>query len=112
MPQPQPPRIRAASATYTVAHGNTGFLNHRARPEIEPPPSWILVGFISAGPQWELRSALEMGLQGGFEVLWDHPGPLASAGAVKLEQRIFARLGVKCSLKPVLFYPQSLLGYR
>ena len=24
------------------------------RPEIEPASSWLLVGFISAAPQWEL----------------------------------------------------------
>ena len=28
--------------------------DHWARPGIEPTSSWILVGFISAAPQWEL----------------------------------------------------------
>ena len=29
-------------------------LNPRARPGMEPAFSWILVGFITAEPQWEL----------------------------------------------------------
>ena len=33
---------------------NTVSLTHRVRPGIEPVSSWILVGFISAAPQWEL----------------------------------------------------------
>ena len=44
---------RATSATYTAAHGNTGYLTHRVRPEIEPTSSWILVGFITTEPQRE-----------------------------------------------------------
>ena len=32
----------------------TGSLAHWARPGIEPASSWILVGFVSAAPQWEL----------------------------------------------------------
>ena len=39
---------------YTTAHGNTGSLTHRARPEIEPSSSWILVGFVTTEPQQEL----------------------------------------------------------
>ena len=39
--------IRAASATYTTAHGNVGHLTHRARPGIKPTTSWFLVGFIN-----------------------------------------------------------------
>ena len=46
-PQPQQRRIRAASVTYTTAHGNTGYLTHRASPGIEPKTSWFLVGFIN-----------------------------------------------------------------
>ena len=43
------------SVTYTTAHGNAGSLTHYVRPGIEPASSWILVGFISAAAQWELR---------------------------------------------------------
>ena len=54
MPQPREHRIRAVSVTYTTAHGNTRSITHWVRPGIEPASSWILVGFISAEPQWEL----------------------------------------------------------
>jgi len=40
--------------TYTTAHGNARSLTLWARPGIEPASSWILVGFISTEPQWEL----------------------------------------------------------
>ena len=55
-PQPQQHRIQAASAsaTYTTAHGDTGSLPHWAGLGIESASSWILVGFITAEPQWEL----------------------------------------------------------
>ena len=39
-PQPQKRGIRAASVTYTTAHGNVGSLTQRVRPGIEPPSSW------------------------------------------------------------------------
>ena len=51
---PQHHQIRAMSATYTTAHGNTGSFTHWARPGIEPTTSWFLVGFVPAVPQWEL----------------------------------------------------------
>ena len=47
-------QIWVSTSTYTTAHGNAGSLTHRARPEIEPASSWILVGFITTEPQWEL----------------------------------------------------------
>ena len=34
--------------------GNTRSLTHWTRPGIEPASSWILVGFLTAKPQWEL----------------------------------------------------------
>ena len=43
--------------TYTTAHGNAGSLTKSVRPEIEPVPSWIIVGFISTEPQQELQPA-------------------------------------------------------
>ena len=52
--QPQQCQSWAMSATYTIAHGNAGSLTHWVRPAIEPAFSWILVGFISTAPQWEL----------------------------------------------------------
>ena len=47
-------RIQAASLTCTPAHGNTRSLTQRARPEVEPVSSWMLVGFVAAEPQREL----------------------------------------------------------
>ena len=47
-------QIRATSATYTTAHGDTRSSTHWARPGIEPASLWILVRFVSAEPQWEL----------------------------------------------------------
>ena len=49
-PQPQQRRIRVMSATYTTTHSNARSLTHRARLEIEPSSSWILVGFVTTGP--------------------------------------------------------------
>ena len=52
-PEPQPLGIQAVSTAYTTAQGNTGSLTHRARPEMEPASSWILVGFITTEPPQE-----------------------------------------------------------
>ena len=46
-PRPQQHGIRAASVTYTAAHGNARSLTHRARLGIESASSWILVKFVS-----------------------------------------------------------------
>jgi len=43
--------------TYTTIHSNAGSLTHRARPEIEPVSSWMLVRFVSTKPQWELQGS-------------------------------------------------------
>ena len=56
-PLPQQQRIWAGSATYAIAHGNTGSLTHWARPGIKPAFSWILVWFlplIHNGNSWTL----------------------------------------------------------
>ena len=47
-------RIRASSANFTAAHGYIGSLTHWVRPGTEPESSWILVGLVSAEPQWKL----------------------------------------------------------
>ena len=47
-PQPWQRGIRAASVTYTIAHGNAGSLTHCVRPGIELVSSWVLVGFVTA----------------------------------------------------------------
>ena len=44
--QPQEHLIRAESATYTTAHGNTGSLTHQARPGIEPSPHGYQLGSL------------------------------------------------------------------
>ena len=53
-PQPQQCRIWAASATYITAHSNIRSLTHWPKPRSEPASSRILVGFVTAEPQWEL----------------------------------------------------------
>ena len=53
-PQPQQHQVQAACVTYTTPHGNTRSLTHWVRPEIEPTSSWILVRFVTTGPQWKL----------------------------------------------------------
>ena len=50
-PEPQQRRIQAQGAT---AHGNAGSLTQGARPGIEPESLWMLVGFASTEPRWEL----------------------------------------------------------
>ena len=45
-------RIQAASATYTIAHGNARSLTHWVKPGIKPAFPWILVGFSTSEPQW------------------------------------------------------------
>ena len=58
----QPPTYSTATVkldpscifNYTTAHGNTGALTHCARPGIEPPFSWILVGFVTPEPRRDL----------------------------------------------------------
>ena len=52
--QPQQCRIWAKSTTYTIAHSNARSPTHWERPGIKPATSWILVGFVSDAPQWEL----------------------------------------------------------
>ena len=54
-PQPQQRQIRAASATFTTAHGNARSLTHWTRTGMEPASSWTLVRFVTAEPlelQW------------------------------------------------------------
>ena len=46
-PEPQQLGIRAASATYTVAHSNARSWTHWVRPGINPATSWFLVRFIN-----------------------------------------------------------------
>ena len=47
--------IRAASVTYTTAHGSARSLIHWVGPGIKPVSLWLLVRFISNEPQWELH---------------------------------------------------------
>lgn len=57
--QPQALGIQATSAAYIAVHGNAGFLTYRTRPGIEPTPSWILAGFVTAEPQQDIQSHLK-----------------------------------------------------
>ena len=47
------PCLRPTSQ-HTAAWGGAGSLTHWARPKIKPKSSWIVVGFITTEPQWEL----------------------------------------------------------
>ena len=44
----------AMSVTFSTAHGNAGSLTHSVRPGMEPSSSYVLVGFITTVPWWEL----------------------------------------------------------
>ena len=73
MPQPQPCQIWAASATCTTAHSSSRSLTHWARQEIKPVSSGILVRFISAELQWELRiSVSQISLFPSYRFLYFH----------------------------------------
>ena len=54
MPQPQQCGIWASSATYTSAHSSARSLTYSAGPGTKPESSWILVGFVTTEPWWEL----------------------------------------------------------
>ena len=47
-------RIGVAVASLHHSYGNSRSLPHWARPGIEPTSLWILVRFLTTGPQWEL----------------------------------------------------------
>ena len=55
MPQPHQCQIQAVSGTYTTALGHTRFLTHWARLGIKSASSWMLVGFVTTQPLWELQ---------------------------------------------------------
>ena len=54
-PQSQRCQVWVTSLTYTTAHSNARSFTHWEKPGIGPTSSWILVGFITAEPQWGLR---------------------------------------------------------
>ena len=83
MPQPQQHQIWAASATYTTAHGKARSLTHWARPGIEPASSWILVGFITTEPWWELLSGVSFvrALSSSMRALFSWPNQLPKAAS-------------------------------
>ena len=60
----------STSATYTTAHSNTGSLTPQARPGLEPTTSWILVGFFTAEPQWELLFLFLFVFYGHTCIIW------------------------------------------
>ena len=45
--------------TYTAAHSNAGSLTHSVGPGIKAAFLWILVGFVTAEPQWELLEGIK-----------------------------------------------------
>ena len=58
---------------YTIAHSNAGSLTHWARPEIKQESLWILVGLVTAEPQWDLLTTIFECLLSGryWSGLWD-----------------------------------------
>ena len=52
-------QIKAAAAGLHHSHRNARSPIHWARPGSKPRFSWILVGFISAAPQWELGETIK-----------------------------------------------------
>ena len=46
------------SSVYNLHHSSQQYqmVNPLSKPEIEPTSSWLLVGFVSTEPQWELLS--------------------------------------------------------
>ena len=70
-PQPQECQIWATSMTYTTAHHNARSLTHWAGPGIGPESSWMLLGFITNEPRWELSPCciLNFGLPSLY-ILW------------------------------------------
>ena len=75
MPQPQQCRIRAMSVTYTMVHGNARPLIHWVRSGIKPASSWVLVGFITTEPQWELPNIL---IKNTIIILWVFLSPFSN----------------------------------
>ena len=47
-------QIHAVSATYTTVYSNAGSLTQWVGPGIKPVSSWILAGFVTVEPLWEL----------------------------------------------------------
>ena len=60
--------IWAVSVTYTTDHSNTESLTHWLRPGMEPASSWILLGFVTTEPQWELYISLWLPITLHWEV--------------------------------------------
>ena len=58
MPQPQQCQNRATSATYTIAHGNSGSLTHWATQGSNLQPHGSSLGSLTAEPGWELHKML------------------------------------------------------
>jgi len=67
--------IRAASATYTTAHSNAGFLSHWVRPEVELSSLWVLVRFITCWAIKETPSHEGNSCEGSFWLLFIDPVP-------------------------------------
>ena len=82
-PKPQPHQIQATSVIYTTAHSNAGSLTCWARPGIKPACSWILVGFITTEPQWELPKSKCWQSHPSFWRLWERISFLAHLGVGK-----------------------------
>ena len=61
----------AASATYTTAHGNAGYLTHWERPLIKPATSWFLVRFVNHWATMGTPSSLILNRE---IYLWKFPG--------------------------------------
>ena len=68
-------QIGAAAAGLPQLTAMLGSLTHWTRPGIEHESSWMLVRFVSAGPQWELPQGFHTRIQGrddpkAFKYFW------------------------------------------
>ena len=73
-PQPQQHQIQATSVNLAAACSNAGSLTCWARPGIEPAPSWIRGGFLSASPQQKLPSLWFFNHSKFYQALWGSVG--------------------------------------
>ena len=72
-PQPQQCEIWAVSATYAIAHSNTGSPTHWVRPGIEAASSWILVKFVNC---WAMKGPPGLLFLRSTPMVLLVPGPL------------------------------------
>ena len=103
-------RLELQLPAYTTAHYNTRSLTHWTRPEIKPESSQILVGFVSAVPQWELLDHVLRKSYGTFtELQTANPILTNSLRVIKTPIGIHISSRILTS-ESVLLWQEGLLG--